>query len=321
MSRSISSRHTLARSGFGLVELLVALAVSALLIAGVLEIFLGTRQSYRLVSAQSQVQESGRFAAAFLNRDLRVTGYPFNDPYLAPQAIYTVGALTADGGGNASDTVTVMYQTNPLGPATTLIPTTDCLGNSTDYNGDGNADYPPSGYIPPGGGVYAGNPFYAKNRYLVLPSGNLACIPYDVSDNPQFEGSCTLSALTANPITVADCEEHILVGGIDNMQILYGVDTDIDLTALRPSTAPFDGVADLYQNATAVTTAGDWSKVVSLRIELLVNSGDSDGLDTNDTTTTYTLLDAPAIGPFNDRLSRSIFSTTVILRNRSPIAR
>lgn len=302
------------QSGFGLVELLVALAVSALLLTGIFEIFLGSRQSYRLVAAQAQLQESGRFATAILHRELRLAGYPFTDPQMGVWGIYTTGGLTGDdvggaGGGNNSDTLTVMYQTNPLGTLGATVPTGDCMGNTTDYDGDGGAEYPPAGMTFPNG--YQGADFYAKNRYLVLPSGHLACLPYDVGDNPRLHGSCTLAALGADPIINTDCEEHILVEGVDSLQILYGVDGD----------TPTNGIANRFENAAQVTAAGTWDRVVSVRLELLVNSGDHQGLDSADTTTTYALLDAPTLGPFNDRLSRDVFSTTIALRNRTRISR
>ena len=289
--------------GFGLVELMVALAVTGLLLTGILEVFLGTRQSHRLISAQSQVQESGRFATSFLHRGLRVAGYPRTDNFLTNWFIYSGANLTANGAGGASDSVAVLYQTDPLGTTLANEPVTDCMGNTTDYDGDAAPDYPPAAMVFPNG--YNGSDFYAKDRYLVLPSGNLACLPYDVNDAPRLNGSCTLDQLMADPIGADDCEDHILVEGVDNMQILYGVDTDINA----------DGVANIYQNAAQV---GTWNRVVSLRIELLVNSGDYQGLEEDDTSTTYALLDAQTAGPFGDRLTRSVFSTTVTLRNRMP---
>ncbi|WP_168735177.1 PilW family protein [Pseudothauera rhizosphaerae] len=61
--------------GLTLVELLVAMAVGLILIAGVITIFLGSKQSYRTSEALSRVQESGRFALEFMARDLRAAGY------------------------------------------------------------------------------------------------------------------------------------------------------------------------------------------------------------------------------------------------------
>lgn len=103
-----------------------------------------------------------------------------------------------------------------------------------------------------------------------------------------------------------------LVEGIENLQVLYGVDVD------------GNGVPDTYKKATAMTAA-DWTKVYSVRFGVLVRSlanveskneegkefgtdrdtksYDIDGDGTNDA------------GPFNDRYQRRVFRTTVVLRN------
>lgn len=67
--------NTLRRQiGLSLVEILVALAVSLLLLAGVTQIFLGTRQSFRLNENLAQVQESGQFAIEQMSRTIRMAG-------------------------------------------------------------------------------------------------------------------------------------------------------------------------------------------------------------------------------------------------------
>lgn len=67
-----SSRH---QRGLSLVELMVAIAISLILLAGVLQIFLSSKTSYRLLEATSRVQENGRFAIDFLNKDIRMAGF------------------------------------------------------------------------------------------------------------------------------------------------------------------------------------------------------------------------------------------------------
>jgi len=118
-----------------------------------------------------------------------------------------------------------------------------------------------------------------------------------------------------------------LVENIDNMQILYGVDTD----------AGGDGVANLYISASeveaGVVSVGtpDWDKVVSLRLALLVSSetainnpatatgADSPTAPSTSVSTSrdFTLLDAPTITKDDGRLYR-VFTTTIPLRNRIP---
>ena len=118
---------------------------------------------------------------------------------------------------------------------------------------------------------------------------------YYIRDND--DGNAALYRQEANG-TVLE-----LIEGIDNMQILFGEDTDND------------AVANQYVNAAGVG-ASNWDNVVSVRIALLVNSVEQN-FSGNQDTTTYTLLDDSSVGPFNDYRRRKIFTNTVQIRNRS----
>lgn len=61
--------------GFTLVELMVASAISLLLLAGVIQIFLANKQTYNLQQSISFIQENSRFALEFLGRDIRMGGF------------------------------------------------------------------------------------------------------------------------------------------------------------------------------------------------------------------------------------------------------
>lgn len=63
------------QSGVSLVEVMVSVAVSAILLAGVVQIFISTRMTYQTMEGSSRLQEDGRFALNFLAQDLRQTGY------------------------------------------------------------------------------------------------------------------------------------------------------------------------------------------------------------------------------------------------------
>ncbi len=92
-----------------------------------------------------------------------------------------------------------------------------------------------------------------------------------------------------------------LIEGVDNMQILYGVDTNDD------------GVANSFVEADdAVIT--DWNNVVSVRIAILVRSPDENFSRPPDNNT-YTLLGTgiPAAG---DQRRRRVFNADIVIRNR-----
>ncbi|MCU7836977.1 MAG: PilW family protein [gamma proteobacterium symbiont of Taylorina sp.] len=63
------------QSGLTLVELMIALVISLIVIAGVIEIYLSNKRTYNTQAALSQIQEDGRFASIFIKKDLRMSGY------------------------------------------------------------------------------------------------------------------------------------------------------------------------------------------------------------------------------------------------------
>jgi type IV pilus assembly protein PilW len=82
------------------------------------------------------------------------------------------------------------------------------------------------------------------------------------------------------------------------MQILYGEDTNDDR------------VADLYVAADGV---GDWARVVSLKVGLLMRTPVDARTDPD--TATYAILGA-TVDPLDQRRVRRVVSWTIALRNR-----
>lgn len=73
------------QSGLSLIELMIALALGLILTLGVVQIFLGSSQTYRLSDALGKVQENVRFSLGTLQYDARMAGHfgcligePFN---------------------------------------------------------------------------------------------------------------------------------------------------------------------------------------------------------------------------------------------------
>lgn len=259
MNRIVHNTMSLHRDQYGLtlVEIMVAITISLLLMAGVLQIFLSSKSSYNLQNGLGRLQENGRYSMDILARNIGMAGLPSdpNDPIDPVVAANTSDNTTANAdlgfataNGQASDIIEIQYTS-----------TTDCLGNAT------------------GAGGIAINRFY-------LNGTDLMCLG---------NGSVT---------------PQILVEGVENMQILYGVDTTDDTGG-----TDIDGIPEQYVSAGNVS---DWSNVVTVRIALLVNSVDSvQGVDTG----VYALLNAPAIGPLSDNLARKVFTRTIFLRNKAQL--
>ncbi|ABA89396.1 type IV pilus minor pilin PilW [Syntrophotalea carbinolica DSM 2380] len=92
-----------------------------------------------------------------------------------------------------------------------------------------------------------------------------------------------------------------IVGGIESMQITYGIDADSD--------------RDIDSYVTAAGVA-DWATVLAVRVGLLVASMD-EVLRGEVDAAAYT-LNGTNIAAANDRRLRQVFTTTVALRNRLP---
>lgn len=80
------------QQGLTIVELMIALLLSLLLIGGVLQIYLGTKSTYRVTEGLSRLQENTRFSTDMIARDIRMAGYI---PCSQPQAQLNVVNSTA----------------------------------------------------------------------------------------------------------------------------------------------------------------------------------------------------------------------------------
>lgn len=61
--------------GFTLIEMMIAMVISIFLLGGVIQIFLSSKQSYRVGEDASRLQENGRFAMDIMARDIRMAGF------------------------------------------------------------------------------------------------------------------------------------------------------------------------------------------------------------------------------------------------------
>jgi len=63
------------QSGLTLIELMVTVAISSVILAGVVNIYIGSLSQAKLTTNLSSMQESGRFALEVMARDIRMAGY------------------------------------------------------------------------------------------------------------------------------------------------------------------------------------------------------------------------------------------------------
>jgi type IV pilus assembly protein PilW len=184
------------QTGLSLIEIMIALLIGAFLLGGVLEVFIGSKQTYRMQGNLSRLQENGRFAIDFLAKDISMAGY--------------WGCLR---------------------PSTSNVDIagTNDVDNYTDSNG--NVIYTDS--------------ITLRGAYSQIPAGTCGNpVPVSPPTAPPYyiHPSSTVTYRINNGVLRKNTDD--LIEGVENMQILYGVDTDSN------------GSPNYYVSANNVTNMG-----------------------------------------------------------------
>lgn len=61
--------------GLSLIELMIALLIGLLISAAVLQIFISSKNTFRMQEAMARLQENGRFAVNYMANDFRMAGF------------------------------------------------------------------------------------------------------------------------------------------------------------------------------------------------------------------------------------------------------
>jgi type IV pilus assembly protein PilW len=347
--------------GFSVVELMIAMTLSLILIAGVLSLVYTSKATYLENERVGRNQEGGRAAFEMILRDVRGAGFqgcaqpiqfapnnqlanatsllwkldvplqgyegssgswtPALDPVLAdatpapspnndiivvrttraglPSFTTSVDTLSSD------DIVVTKNVAQKVGGKTFVI--SDCHGETffaaSEIKDDGTTatlKRNTGGTAPTNESADLVSPFFLGAQvapvdtvvYYIAPGSTAATL----GGQPGPSLWRIISGLNGgNP--------QEIIPGVERMEVQYGVDTDSDT------------VIDQYVDADAVDAANNWNNVISARVAILVRSPEPNAPRAD--TKTYSLLSKVA-GPFNDRYERSVFSTTVTLRNRTP---
>ncbi|MCL4721736.1 MAG: PilW family protein [Gammaproteobacteria bacterium] len=326
--------------GVGLVEIMIAMTLGLIVTGAVVQIYVTTKRQNDMQTSLTGRQESLRFAAQLIQRDAQMAGFRgclrdlgtvanalndannflydfgqhvigFDDSEAPPASITNVVAGT--------DVLTLRTVDDPgvfitaAMAANTDAPVTVAGLNPAPLAADDIALIADCG----GATVFQVTAFDAGTGTISHDAG--AGAPGNASTNlvrrygpgaQVFRMRTTTyyiraSAAGTGPalwrrIGLSAPEE--LAEGIENLQVLYGVDADGDQSP------------DDYVTADAV---GDWTRVVSLQVGLLAagtqdNAGDTD-------TRTFQLLDKdvdPVADGLSDRRVRRAMTFTVALRNR-----
>lgn len=313
-----------AQSGFTIIELMIALALGLFLVAGVVTLFMHSRQSFSQDENTARLQDEARFAMQELARDLRMASY-LTEP-LVPGSITLDDSLTlaTDCGDPAQPEWIYNFTDQVTGEINTLTALDNVDGATA------NAAYScidPDEIVPdtdvvaikraagdpvPPAAIQAGTVYIRSNGTTGLlyqdPPVTVIAGPFNdweyrpriyyIRNYSNAEGdgipSLCRKVLTGGaPTMTTEC----IAQGIENLQLEYGLDTDSD------------GSADRYL---AGPTLAEIQDVVSVRIFLLARTREEDRSRTDPKT--YTISNAPDYAPA-DNYRRRTYSVTVTVHN------
>ncbi len=282
-------------SGLTLVELLVAATISILLLTAAISIFLASKESFNVSEDISRVQENIRYTTGRIFRDVSTAGYmgcvPFVSANRSSVPDMTAGSLGdfsqaiiggESVGPNSSDSLTLHFAR-----IDTAVPYDDSTGaysgGDTGFRANAaSAEYQDDDIVvisdcsnamvvqltaAPSEGVlqHSGEPDSLSDALL----GNetpayiykMDGVTYQLQTSEADADNKYVSRLMAtrlddmaNPQTILD--------GVEDFQVEYGVD------------ANNDHVAERYINWDQVVAGGYEQQLISIRISLVVNSGE-----------------------------------------------
>ncbi|MCC5796411.1 MAG: PilW family protein [Methylophaga sp.] len=306
------------QKGLSLIELMVAIVIGLLLVAGVTQLFANNSQIYNVQDNRARIQENGRYALHALTEAIQRAGYIGCATRSAPNITNTLNsnpafledfAVSLQGNNATGPNTWIPSQdasiTNPLS-GNDIITVRTGIGSPIRVLAHDNSNQQ----------IGLGTNHGLATNDIVMVSDCLSAvilqienvvgndIIYDNSIDLQFDiPSAHITRLAtrslyirANPDGLPALYQRInndapqeLVSGIENLQILFGEDTNQD------------GAANVYISANAVS---DWSDVVSVRVTL-----DATSIEDN------LALQQRAEG---DRRLSTSFQKTIALRNRLP---
>jgi type IV pilus assembly protein PilW len=350
---SIARRHA---GGFSLVELMVSMALSLMLLGGVVAVFMSSRASYEATDRLSRIQENGRFALDEIARDVRsagfvgcaraptylstslnsntnvlwdfldgaVRGFQFSSASTwAPVLDTTVVTSAADG----SDVLALRI---PKREATPLRLQADMTSGTDDITVPNTTTSGLStGDIALAYSCEAQAFFYVSSFAggVITHAQTTGIVPGNANNNVNYAFRTNAEVIPVQTVIYYVRQSSAAAAGV-------GPADATSLWRKVGSAAPEELVEGVQQMQLqfGVDTNGDavvdnyvtanavtsWAQVYSVSVALLVRSLEEYDTDRDLKTTGYQLLDVnvPAAG---DRRLRGVFTTTANIRNRVPV--
>ena len=224
-NRSVSTRSGTLQRGFTLVELMIAITVTLVLVAGIVGMIVNLTRSFTAQDAMTQTQENERFAISVLDSTIRNSGYfPGAESFSTPGGVQFF--TQASGQLNAFPATTVANPDGTTFAAGQVIVGTTVAGGSDTINVRVIA--PSNGTITNCQGDLnkTASPIIWTSSISVNASNQLVCA---VSVNGQTPGTPT-----------------VLADNISSMKLVYGVQSQMPncLTAQQAPPLNVDAYVD-----------------------------------------------------------------------------
>ena len=314
------------QGGFSIVELMVAMAMTLVLSAAIVTVFVNNSYSYNQDENYEPKQDDARHALREITFDLSNAGF-YGDLHVPGNVLYDVGLATAGDCGPVGE-LNWIYRAVDTGTSTSL--SVSAIDNAAAADAAAAHSCFGNGEVQPGTDIVSitrvagqqATVLSADSAYLrsngtvgVMFSGTAPDAPPVVITPPnadwefrpsiyyirQFANTpgdgiptlCRKVLRGGGASMVTEC----LATGIENLQIEYGVDTTDD------------GQPNLFVTN---PTLAQMQTVVSARVFLLARTTDIDTRYTN--TKTYSISNAPDFVP-GDSFHRRVFSTSVSIQN------
>lgn len=277
MAYGIGSRIKASQQGLTLVELLVAMAISLVIAIAAVASLIISRQGFTSVDASSQLRDNARFAMDLIQRIGVQTGY---------QTVQFAGTIRSPNNAKVStDPYPNVFGFNNATPSFT-----DPLNTATARTGASSIGYGSDILILryqadetfPGSG--------ALDKTMIDCTGTSPTLPADIPQNQDDR----MASIFYIGVSQNDTEPSLmcsngpnlsqpLIRGVENFQVLYGVD---NVTAITAPSGTTDGVPDAYLRADQLTVSGNdtatranWRRVRSLRLGMVIRGAPGSSQD------------------------------------------
>lgn len=335
------------QKGLSLIELMISITLGLMLMLGVLNVFLGSKGAFVSQQAISHIQESGRFAIDYMNKEIRMAGFVGCASKVDASQIINHLVPDADNFRWNYNTIVKGYTDDDAADIglSDLVEDTDVLEVVSASGGQALVTGATSAASIPVDVTEEASGCGATARYDGLCVGDILvvsnCQKADIfkagtlsTTSIAVAGTNTTAGDNATDLTGATFNEGAEVikmrkllfyirnntAGVPSLWIWEnGVDTELvegveDMSVQYGIDTNNDDVPNEYKEAGDVADDLEWSNVKSVHLELLVRTPE-DRVLTEAQVYSFP-LDAASKTTATDGAMRQVFVTTVAVRSR-----